>query len=74
MSSKRFFDAYDFARHDADAYVRCENCEHKRRFTGWEIITLFGGPLPLEHARKRFKCSQCGHRGATIAPFPKDYP
>lgn len=73
MGSKRFFDAYDFARHDADAYVRCKDCGHLRRFTGWQMVTIFGGPLPLDLVRKRLKCSKCGKRGVVeIAPTPHD--
>jgi hypothetical protein len=71
VGSKRFATVYDFARHDADACVRCVGCGHERRFDGMKLVYLFGGPLPLDLARKRLKCTVCGRRGARIAALPK---
>jgi hypothetical protein len=36
-----------------------------------KLVYLFGGPLPLDLARKRLKCTVCGKRGARIAALPK---
>jgi hypothetical protein len=71
VGSRRFLTVYDFARNDADAFVRCTACGHERRFDGMQLAYLFGGPLSLDRARKRFRCTACGNRGAKIAALPK---
>jgi len=71
MGSRRFETIYDFTRNDAVACVRCSVCGHERRFDGMELVYLFGGPVPLQRAGKRFKCMGCGSRGAKIAALPK---
>jgi hypothetical protein len=72
VGSKQFRSVYDFARHDADAAVRCAACGHEGRFEAMEFVRAFGGPLPLHRAERRLRCGRRGARGRVrIAAIPQ---
>lgn len=72
MSHARFERTSDFARHKADAMVRCVGCERTIRLTSLDILKLFPMPVTLTVAKQRLRCASCGARDPKIAPVPRD--
>ena len=55
------------------ASARTYACGHEARLDGMRMVHAFGGPLSLERALPRFRCSRCGTRGQVrIAAVPRD--
>ena len=52
----------------SEIWVWCtaRDCEHKRRFTGAELIERFGGETGIWDVMARVRCSACGKR---FAPY-----
>lgn len=71
MGTARFETIMDFLRLNVDVAVRCSGCRRIRYMTAEELEAVFGAPTRLLTAQRRLRCSQCGHRGAKLAPIPR---
>lgn len=69
MGTARFETVLDYGRRGVDVAIRCEGCRYVRNLTADQLQAIFGGARIIE-AQRRLRCSQCGHRGAKLAPIP----
>jgi DNA-directed RNA polymerase subunit RPC12/RpoP len=72
MGNKSFRVVSDFMHHKVDPAIRCPNCKHMRRVTGLEFLRMFDHNWGIGDAAKMLRCSECGHKGAEIAPLPPE--
>jgi DNA-directed RNA polymerase subunit RPC12/RpoP len=72
MGNKSFRVVSDFMHHKVDPVIRCASCKHVRGVTGLEFLRMFRRDYDLGDAAKMMRCSECGHKGAEIAPIPAD--
>jgi DNA-directed RNA polymerase subunit RPC12/RpoP len=72
MGNARFETTACYARHGADAMIRCMECEHTTRASPTDLAIMFPIPARLSIAMKRLRCSHCGSKGSVkIAPVPQ---
>ena len=64
----------DIGRHDLDVAIRCNHCKHLRKLTLEQAYAVFGVATRIANAQARCRCSQCGEKGARIAPIPRMNP
>ena len=60
----------DWASLEASCAVRCDHCGHTGRTTARALRDRFGGNATVKEVRSKLRCSECGQRGARIAPIP----
>jgi hypothetical protein len=72
MGNKSFRVVSDFMRHKCDPAIRCTACKHVRRVSGLEFLRMFNHDFALGDAARMLRCSECGDKGAEIAPLPSE--
>jgi hypothetical protein len=50
--------------------VRCDHCGHTGRTTSEALRERFGPTAVVRDVGRKMRCSECGKRGAKIAPLP----
>jgi hypothetical protein len=71
MGTARFETVMDYARREVDVAIRCEGCRRVRNMTADQLGAVFGLDGKRLAIERRLRCSQCGHKGAKLAPIPK---
>lgn len=69
MGGLRFRTIMDLGKADADLGVTCNGCGHQVVLDRRGVFALFaakGWNMTLEAAGYRFRCQQCGHKGAAL--------
>jgi hypothetical protein len=71
MATARFETIMDYLRLNVDVAVRCTGCRRTRYMRAEELEAVFGVAARVLVAQRRFKCGECGHKGAKLAPIPR---
>ena len=71
MGNFRFETILDFSSKQVDVAVRCDGCRRVRYLTAAQVADIFGIACRIVTAERRLRCSQCGHKGAKLAPIPR---
>lgn len=54
----------------ASCAIRCDHCGHTGRITSEALRIRFGPASAVKDVGAKLRCSECGKRGAKIAPIP----
>ena len=71
MGTARFETLVDYAKREVDVGIRCEGCRRVRYMTVAQLGDVFGLATRRDAIERRLRCSQCGHKGARLAPIPR---